>query len=178
MSSNSVKTILSALTAASKSVKGLPPAPVFDPTPLRAAFEASQLPEKFIENALRESEKKFVATHGDNGERLARIILADIAESLGGIEELGTIAGRMAKEARTEGKVNVTASEWKDACNGEGEDFTEENQTLVEKASDLRKAGKAWSEIEEALNLSPSSRSALYLVSKEFTDLFPIKSAD
>lgn len=177
MSSNNVKVILSALATASKSVKGLPPAPTFDPAPLRAAFEAAQLPEKFIENALRESEKKFVATHGDTGERIARTVLADIAESLGGIEELALLAGRMAKTARAEGKVNATASEWKAALEGE-KDARAELQTLADKASDLRKDGKAWSEVAEALNLSPAAQSALYLVSKEFTDLFPAKSAE
>jgi orotate phosphoribosyltransferase-like protein len=49
-----------------------------------------------------------------------------------------------------------------------------ELQSLADKASDLRKEGKAWSEVAEMLNLSPSTQSALYLVSKEFPDVFPV----
>ena len=162
------------MSNANKTVKALPPAPTFDPAPLRAAFEAANLPDKFVENALRESEKKFIATHGDNGERLARTVIAEIAESLGGLDEFARIAGRMASEARAAGKVNVTASEWRAAAEGSKE-AKSEHVTLLEKASDLRKEGKAWSEVEEMLGLSPSARSQLYLVAREFTDLFPAK---
>jgi hypothetical protein len=174
MSAN-IKALVSALALAAKAVKALPPAPTFDAAPLRVAFEAAQLPEKFIAAALAESEKKFIATHGDTSERIARTVLAELAESLGGIEELSTIAGRMAKESRSAGKVNATATQWRAALTEE-EGFDKALQGLAEKASDMRKAGKAWSEVEESLNLSPAARSQLYLVAKEFTDLFPAKA--
>jgi hypothetical protein len=171
---SAVKSILSALANASKTVKGLPPAPTFDPAPIRAALEAANLPEKFVENALRESEKKFISTHGDNAERLARTVIQDIAESLGGLDEFARIAGRMASEARKEGKVNVTGAEWRAAAEGNKE-AKPEHVTLLEKASDLRKDGKPWSEVQTLLGLSDAARSQLYTVAKEFSDLFPVK---
>jgi hypothetical protein len=174
MSSNNVKSILAAIANASKTVKALPPAPTFDPAPIRAAFEAANLPTKFIDSALAESERKFIATHGDNGERIARSVIQDIAESLGGLDEFARIAGRMASEARKEGKVNVTGAEWRAAAEGDKE-AKPEHVSLLEKASDLRKDGKPWSEIQTLLGLSDAARSQLYTVARDYSDLFPVK---
>lgn len=159
-----MKEIIAALAAASKSVKALPPAPTFDPAPLRAAFEAAQLPEKFIESALRESEAKFLATHGDTGERILATILAELAPACGGIEAVSTVAGRMAKAARTEGKTVVTGSQWRAALEGEPEQ--PEHATLLRRAAKLRADEKPWSKIAEELNLTDAAQSQLYLLVK------------
>jgi hypothetical protein len=162
------KEIISALAAASKAVKALPPAPTFDPAPLRAAFEAAQLPEKFIESALRESEAKFIATHGDTGERLIQTVLAELAGACGGIEALSTVAGRMAKAARTEGKTSVTGSQWRAALEGKPE--APEHAALLKRAAKLRADEKPWSKIAEELNLTDAAQSQLYLLVKDGAD--------
>lgn len=172
--SASVKAVLTALSNASKVVKELPPAPAFDASALRLAFSAMQLPEQFIDSAIRESEKKHIATHGDNSERLAKVVLGEIADSLGGLEEFARLASRLASDARAAGKIAITASQFRAALDGD-EGASEGHRKVAENASDLRKSGKAWSEIEGALNLSPSTRSALYIISSEYTDLFPVK---
>lgn len=158
------KEIIAALAAASKAVRALPPAPTFDPAPIRAAFVAANLPEKFIENALRESEAKFIATHGDTGERLIQTVLAELADACGGIEALSTVAGRMAKAARSEGKTTVTGSQWRAALAGEPEQ--PEHATLLKRAAKLRAEEKPWSKIAEELNLTDAAQSQLYLLVK------------
>jgi hypothetical protein len=178
MSAN-IKALVSALALASKAVKALPPAPSFDHAArlaiMLSAFEGMPDAEKKARNATDRLKEQFDAAHGDSSERITRTVLAELAESLGGIETLATVAGRMAKESRSAGKVNATATQWRAALTEE-EGFDKSLQGLAEKASDMRKAGKAWSEVEESLSLSPAARSQLYLVAKEFTDLFPAKA--
>jgi hypothetical protein len=165
-----------ALMAAIKAIETLPAAPAFDREARRAliatAFEG--LPERFIDSALDEAEKKHKETHGDNGERITRAVITTLAPAFGGLEEFAKVTRSMASEARKAGKVNVTGSEWRAALEGK-EGTPPEHVSLAESASKLYKDGKPWSEIEESLNLSPASQQGLYLVSKDFPDYFPAK---
>lgn len=162
-----MKEIITALAAASKALKALPPAPVFDRAARKAlidqAFEG--LPERFRQSALEEAEKKFIAENGDTGERAASVILSEIAPAFGGIETLATIAGRMAKKVRTEGKISVTGSQWRAALEGKPE--TPEHSTLLSRAAKLRADEKPWSKVAEELGLSDASQSQLYLLVKD-----------
>lgn len=54
-----------ALMSAIEQLNTMPSAPVFNGEGIRAAFMASNLPEPFIANALREAEKKHTEEHGD-----------------------------------------------------------------------------------------------------------------
>ena len=159
-----MKEIINALAAATKAIRALPPAPTFDPAPLRAALVASQLPEKFIENALRESEAKFIATHGDTSERIARTVLAEIAPALGGLDSLASLTRAMRAEEVAQNSVKFTRGELDDKEN-------EKARAFVAKAAKLYKEGKQVSEIQKELNFY--SYQTLYGFVKENTDLFP-----
>ena len=150
------------------------PAKVFDEAAFRKDMAKHGLPAQFIENATRESAKKWNAEHGDAGQAVCRDLLAIISPALGGLDTVAEVSRDMAKEEREKGKVTATAKEFRDALSGE-KDARADLLPIAEKAADLRKEGKAWSEIETALKLSENTRQALYMVSQEFTDLFPVK---
>ncbi len=177
MSAN-VKLIVSALALASKSLKELPPAPTFDYDArlsiMLQAFEGMPDADTKAKNACDRLSEQFTKAHGDTSDRFAKTVLAVIADSLGGIEELAKVARDMASEARSAGKLSITGSEFEKALKGE-KDARADVQTIVDKASDMRKQEKPapWSEIEEKLNLSPSTRQALYVLSPKYPELFP-----
>ncbi len=164
------KILTTALRSAIKALTELPPAPTFNAEPIRAAFVASGLPESFIASALKESEKKHAATHGNTEENAVKAILSALSEAItggeGGIAQLSLICGRMATEARKAGKVNVTASEWSLALANDAK-ANPAHVALLEQAKALRAAGKPWSDMETTMNLSESTRQALYVTVKD-----------
>ena len=59
------KLILSALAAAIKAVKELPPTPAFNPAPIRDALKAAGLDEKEVSQAVDFAAKKHSDKYGD-----------------------------------------------------------------------------------------------------------------
>jgi hypothetical protein len=120
------------------------PAKVFDEAAFRKDMAKHGLPASFIDNATRESAKKWNAEHGDAGEQAARELLYVISPALGGIETLADVAGKMAKEEELSGKVRFTLTELE-------EEKKEGVAEFVKKASALWDAGKQTTEICEEL---------------------------
>jgi len=168
-----VSPLVAALTKALAQAEKAKPAKVFDEQAFRKDLAKHGLPAAFIESATKESAKKWASEHGDNGEAQTRALLSIIAPSLGGLDSIATVSAKMAKEEKEKGKVVATAKEFKDALTGE-KDARAELRTIAEKAADMRKGGKAWSEIETALKLSENTRQALYMASQDFPELFPV----
>lgn len=149
----------------------IPSSPVFNPAPIRAALKGAGLDTKEVEQAVDFAAKKHAEKHGDT----AAIELQAVINAIAGedIETFATTAARMAREARKAGKINLTPSEARDAVNGKTEDgkpAPAEHVKLVLEARKLRQAGKAWSEVYEALTLTDSAGVALYTAVKALPD--------
>lgn len=139
-----VSPLVLALQKALAKAEKAKPAKVFDEEGFRKDMAKHGLPASFIDNATRESKKKWEAEHGDAGEQVCRDLLAILSPALGGIDTVATVAGKMAKESELAGKVRFTLS-----------DLQEEElpgvSEFVKKASALWDAGKQTTEICEEL---------------------------
>lgn len=140
-----VSPLVLALTRALAKAEKAKPAKVFDEAAFRKDMAKHGLPAAFIENATRESAKKWAAEHGDAGEAVCRELLAIVAPALGGLDSLADVAGRMAKEAREAGKVKFTLSELEEETKEGCADF-------VKRCAKLWDEGKQTTEICEATN--------------------------
>ena len=139
------------------------PAKVFDEDAFRKDMAKHGLPASFIENATRESAKKWNAEHGDAGEQVARELLAIVAPALGGISALADVVGKVAKEIELAGKVRFTLSDLqKEELPGVAE--------FVKKASGMWDAGKQTTEICEELKFY--SYQTLFSFIKASPDIF------
>ena len=159
-----MKEIANALLNASKAIKNIPAAPVFNGEALKKAFTDAGLPEKFIQSALEESKKKHEETHGNSEEKFARVVIAEIAPALGGIETFAALARKMNTQQVESSKVKFTKGDLNDKENVKAQNFIKQVQALY-------KAGKQVSEIENELNFY--SYQTLYSFVKENETLFP-----
>jgi len=159
-----MKEIANALLNASKAIKNIPAAPVFNGEALKKAFTDAGLPEKFIQSALEESKKKHEETHGNSEEKFARVVIAEIAPALGGIETFAALARKMNTQQVESSKVKFTKGDLNDKENVKAQNFIKQVQALY-------KAGKQVSEIEKELNFY--SYQTLYSFVKENETLFP-----
>jgi len=159
-----MKEIVNALSNALKAVKNIPAAPIFDANGIIAEFKKMGMPEKFIDSAVAELKTKHEEIHGDNEEKFSRIIIAEIAPALGGIENLAAICRKMNNEEVESSKVKFTKGDLNDKENVKAQNFIKQAQALY-------KAGKQVSEIEKELNFY--SYQTLYAFVKENETLFP-----
>jgi hypothetical protein len=159
-----MKEIANALSNALKAVKNIPAAPIFDANGIIAEFKKMGMPEKFIDSAVAELKTKHEEIHGDNEEKFARIIIAEIAPALGGIETFAALARKMNTEQVELKMVKFTKGDLNDKENVKAQNFIKQVQVLY-------KAGKQVSEIEKELNFY--SYQTLYAFVKENETLFP-----
>ena len=159
-----MKEIINALSNAMKAVKNIPAAPIFDANGIIAEFKKMSLPEKFIDSAVAELKAKHEEIHGDNEEKFSRIIIAEIANALGGLETFAALARKMNTEQVELKMVKFTKGDLNDKDNAKAQSFIKQAQALY-------KAGKQVSEIEKELNFY--SYQTLYSFVKENETLFP-----
>ena len=159
-----MKEIINALSNAMKAVKNIPAAPIFDANGVIAEFKKMSLPEKFIDSAVAELKAKHEEIHGDNEEKFSRIIIAELASALGGIENFAALARKMNTEQVELKMVKFTKGELNDKDNAKAQSFIKQVQALY-------KAGKQVSEIEKELNFY--SYQTLNSFVKENETLFP-----
>jgi hypothetical protein len=161
------KAIISALANATKAVRELPPTPTFNPAPIREALKSAGLDEKEVSQAVDFAAKKHADKYGDTESLAIQAVFNSLASGVeGGFETLSPIMSRMATAARSAGKLSVTGSQWLSAIHGK-EDAEKEHIALVAKVKALRQGGKAWSEVQNTLNLSDASRQQLYMIAKD-----------
>jgi hypothetical protein len=159
-----MKEVINALLNASKAIKNIPAAPVFNGEALKKAFTDAGLPEKFIQSALEESKKKHEETHGNSEEKFARIIIAELSPALGGIDNLAMVCRKMKLEEVEKNSVKFTKGELEDINNSKAQSFIKQIQALYN-------AGKQATEIQKELNFY--SYPVLYNFIKENETLFP-----
>jgi hypothetical protein len=103
------------------------------------------LPEKYIDNAIEELRNKHNEIHGNNIQKLARIILTEIIPVLGGMEEFSSLIRTIKSEEIESSKVKFTAKELENVDN-------KESQAFIEKVKILYNNNKQVSDIVEKLN--------------------------
>jgi len=159
-----MKDIINALSNALKAVKNIPAAPIFDANGIITEFKKMGMPEKFINSAVAELKTKHEEIHGDNEEKFSRIIIAEIAPALGGIDNLAIICRKMNNEEIEKKSIKFTKGELEDINNSKAQSFIKQIQALY-------KAGKQTSEIQKELNFY--SYPVLHSFIKENETLFP-----
>lgn len=158
--------IVNALQNCVKAVKNIPPAPSFDANGIIAEFKKLGLPEKFIDSAVAELKAKHEETHGNNLEKFARIVLAEISPALGGIDSLASVCKAMKNEELEANSIKFTKGELNDKENAKAQNFIKQVQVLY-------KAGKQVSEIQKEVKFY--SYQTLYQFVKENENLFPAR---
>lgn len=142
-----MKEIVTSLNNIVKLIKNLPAAPVFDRAArkikIAEAFEG--LPEKFLEAALNEAENKHNEIHGDSTDKIARLIIQELAPNFGGIENLFSIVKEVKNQDIENNKVKFTTKEL-------GDENNEGAQKFLSKVRALYSDGKQVSEIATDLN--------------------------
>jgi len=140
-----MKDIINALQNSVKNIKNIPASPIFDDTNIKSEFLKMGLPEKYIDNAIEELRNKHNEIHGDNIQKLARIILTEIIPVLGGMEEFSSLIRTIKSEEIESSKVKFTAKELENVDN-------KESQAFIQKVKILYDNNKQVSEIVEKLN--------------------------
>jgi len=140
-----MKDIINALQNSVKNIKNIPASPIFDDTNIKSEFLKMKLPEKFVDNAIEELRNKHNEIHGDNIQKLARIILTEIIPVLGGMEEFSSLIRTIKSEEIESSKVKFTAKELENVDN-------KESQAFIQKVKILYDNNKQVSDIVEKLN--------------------------
>jgi len=140
-----MKDIINALQNSVKNIKNIPASPIFDDTNIKSEFLKMGLPEKYIDNAIEELRNKHNEIHGDNIQKLARIILTEIIPVLGGMEEFSSLIRTIKSEEIESSKVKFTAKELENVDN-------KESQAFIQKVKILYDNNKQVSDIVEKLN--------------------------
>jgi hypothetical protein len=140
-----MKDIINALQNSVKNIKNIPSSPIFDDSNIKSEFLKMGLPEKFIDNAIEELRNKHNEIHGNNIQKLARIILTEIIPVLGGMEEFSSLIRTIKSEEIESSKVKFTAKELENVNNKEA-------QAFIEKVKILYDNNKQVSDIVEKLN--------------------------
>jgi hypothetical protein len=140
-----MKDIINALQNSVKNIKNIPSSPIFDDSNIKSEFLKMGLPEKFIDNAIEELRNKHNEIHGNNIQKLARIILTEIIPVLGGMEEFSSLIRTIKSEEIESSKVKFTAKELGNVNNKEA-------QAFIEKVKILYDNNKQVSDIVEKLN--------------------------
>lgn len=142
-----MKEIINALQNSIKNIKNIPASPIFDATNLKNEFSKMGLPEKFIQSAIEESKRKHEQIHGDNTQKIARIIISEIVPILGGMESFSTLIRAMKNEDIENNKVKFTNKELSDYNNTDAQKFISKVKSLYDNGN-----GKQISEIVKELN--------------------------
>jgi hypothetical protein len=136
-----MKDIINALQNSVKNIKNIPAAPIFDDSNIKAEFSKMGLPEKFVNSAIEELRIKHNEIHGNNVEKIARIILSEIIPVLGGIEEFSSLIRTIKSEEIENSKVKFTNKELENVDNKEAQAFIEKVKILYnnnnEQVSDI-----------------------------------------
>jgi len=136
-----MKEIINALQNSVKNIKNIPAAPIFDDSNIKAEFSKMGLPEKFVNSAIEELRIKHNEIHGNNVEKIARIILSEIIPVLGGIEEFSSLIRTIKSEQIENSKVKFTTKELENVDNKEAQAFIEKVKILYnnnnEQVSDI-----------------------------------------
>jgi hypothetical protein len=140
-----MKDIINALQNSVKNIKNIPSSPIFDDSNIKSEFLKMGLPEKYIDNAIEELRNKHNEIHGNNIQKLARIILTEIIPVLGGMEEFSSLIRTIKSEEIESSKVKFTAKELENVDN-------KESQAFIEKVKILYNNNKQVSDIVEKLN--------------------------
>jgi hypothetical protein len=140
-----MKDIINALQNSVKNIKNIPASPIFDDTNIKSEFLKMGLPEKYVDNAIEELRNKHNEIHGDNIQKLARIILTEIIPVLGGMEEFSSLIRTIKSEEIESSKVKFTAKELENVDN-------KESQAFIQKVKILYDNNKQVSDIVEKLN--------------------------
>jgi len=171
MDKKTLKEIAKAVRLIASSVESFEPCAAYVPAPFDPVNES---PLDYAKRILAEAKE-----NEDPAEANRRAMLKLLQDGYLKIVkdfELGELKdlSKGIRRAASEGKLQATTKEFKDALSGEP-GARADLLPVAEKAAAMRKDGKAWSEIGNELNLSESTRQALYMASAEFTDLFPVK---
>jgi len=140
-----MKDIINALQNSVKNIKNIPSSPIFDDSNIKSEFLKMGLPEKYIDNAIEELRNKHNEIHGNNIQKLARIILTEIIPVLGGMEEFSSLIRTIKSEEIESSKVKFTNKELENVDNKEA-------QAFIEKVKILYNNNKQVSDIVEKLN--------------------------
>lgn len=140
-----MKDIINALQNSVKNIKNIPSSPIFDDSNIKSEFLKMGLPEKYVDNAIEELRVKHNEIHGNNIQKLARIILTEIIPVLGGMEEFSSLIRTIKSEEIESSKVKFTAKELENVNNKEAQSF-------IEKVKILYDNNKQVSDIVEKLN--------------------------
>lgn len=140
-----MKDIINALQNSIKNIKNIPASPIFDDSNIKSEFLKMGLPEKYVDNAIEELRNKHNEIHGNNTQKLARIILTEIIPVLGGMEEFSSLIRTIKSEEIESSKVKFTAKELENVNNKEAQSF-------IEKVKVLYNNNKQVSDIVEKLN--------------------------
>ena len=140
-----MKDIINALQNSVKNIKNIPSSPIFDDSNIKAEFSKMGLPEKFVNSAIEELRNKHNEIHGNNIQKIARIILTEIIPVLGGMEEFSSLIRTIKSEEIESSKVKFTAKELENVNNKEA-------QAFIEKVKILYDNNKQVSDIVEKLN--------------------------
>jgi hypothetical protein len=125
-----MKEIINALQNSVKNIKNIPASPIFDDSNIKAEFSKMGLPEKFVNSAIEELRNKHNEIHGDNTQKIARIILNEIIPVLGGIEEFSSLIRTIKNEQIENSKVKFTIKELSDLNNKESQNFLDKVKIL------------------------------------------------
>jgi hypothetical protein len=140
-----MKDIINALQNSVKNIKNIPSSPIFDDSNIKAEFSKMGLPEKYVDNAIEELRNKHNEIHGNNIQKIARIILTEIIPVLGGMEEFSSLIRTIKSEEIESSKVKFTAKELENVDN-------KESQAFIQKVKILYDNNKQVSDIVEKLN--------------------------
>lgn len=171
------KTLTSCIANINKALKELPEAPAFNRAETEKIIRSLPgITDAEVSAMVDFRQKKHAETYGDADRQALKLAIAHLINSFGA-ESVSVLSRNLASELRNSGKVTFTGSQFNAALTGKPEEgekvVNAEVKKVIDAARKLRQEGKGWSEVQAILNLSDSTRSALYMCAKDRPDFQP-----